>query len=721
MKHFNPYLLFFLFLITGATQAQVINNQINYAVRTGDLYADNDWNIFGSDRIAMLIDVYDYTNFNDWLGAECVPFTVNGSGTITNDHRLIAQVFSADYNTQLTFDLEAWGESTTPNSCNYDLADFLPKYLVADEDGFQDKFTIWNVGRAAQWSDDWSSQANNWLYGDDNYDAKMETIWRYASGDRENDPLQFGTLTSSQPGVIDENSNRRQPSDFDPGQVLFGYENRAYKPGPDVFYTFTLSSRGEVRISTNWAITNFDTHLTLKGPSGIIAENDDVTPGNLNSQITETLCAGTYTVVVEGLNINDVGDYRLTIDLLNPGQPFTFGESISPTSCPDTEDGSVTLTPMNGVSPYSVAWSDGESGPFLTRNNMASGNYEVTITDACGTSISKLIFIPDDDTIPPTASANDISVEVPEGGTYVVDAALIGANSTDNCGIVSYTASPATIGASNAITNVFITVTDAAGNSDSELAVVTTSIIESQAGELCSNAESVDYLFGGPENVPQTSSLLSNIGYNSDGDPEENCFQFDGIDAGRWFSFTGDGNAYRIAVPTCGGENPMENDDTQIIVYEGSCSGLTQVGCNDDETGTSFAAGLAINTTNGQVYSILIDGYGGGFSGGGQGNPEGEFCLEVTNLGVSSLRYTETLNVELFPNPASDQVTLQFGRLQLSNQAQIFIRDLNGRPVWQAAPQGTQMTIPTDHLPAGTYIVELRDAGQLGRRRLIIQ
>ncbi|MEM1281354.1 MAG: T9SS type A sorting domain-containing protein, partial [Cyanobacteria bacterium P01_H01_bin.152] len=152
-----------------------------------------------------------------------------------------------------------------------------------------------------------------------------------------------------------------------------------------------------------------------------------------------------------------------------------------------------------------------------------------------------------------------------------------------------------------------------------------------------------------------------------------------------------------------------------------SCNGLTQVGCNDDETGTSFAAGLTINTTNGQVYSILIDGYGGGFTGGGQGNPEGEFCLDVTNLGVSSLRYTETLNVELFPNPASDQVTLQFGRLQLSNQAQIFIRDLDGRPVWQATPQGTPMTIPTDHLPAGTYIVELRDAGQLGRRRLIIQ
>ncbi|MEM8582682.1 MAG: T9SS type A sorting domain-containing protein [Bacteroidota bacterium] len=240
-------------------------------------------------------------------------------------------------------------------------------------------------------------------------------------------------------------------------------------------------------------------------------------------------------------------------------------------------------------------------------------------------------------------------------------------------------------------------------------------------GDQCDGAESVDNLFGGPENVAQTSDRLSNIGYSNTGDPEENCFQFDGIDAGRWFSFTGDGNTYRIAVPTCGGENPMENDDTQIIVYEGSCNGLTQVGCNDDETGTSFAAGLTINTTNGQVYSILIDGYGGGFTGGGQGNPEGEFCLEVTNLGVSSLRYTETLNVELFPNPASDQVTLRFGSLQLSIQAQIFIRDLNGRPVWHGAPQGTQMTIPTDHLSAGTYIVELRDAGQLGRRRLIIQ
>ncbi|MEM8582681.1 MAG: T9SS type A sorting domain-containing protein [Bacteroidota bacterium] len=717
MKHFNPYLLFFLFLITGATQAQVINNQIHYAVRTGDLYADNDWNIFGSDRIAMLIDVYDYTNFNDWLGAECVPFTVNGDGIIESDHRLVASVSFADYNTQLTFDLDAWGESTTPNQCNFDAADFLRKYLVADEDGLQNTFTIWNAGNAASWSDDWSSQVNNWLYGDANYDAKMETIWRYVAGNTQQSPLDFGTLSNGQLGKQDRNSNRQQPSDFDPDQLLFGYSNTGYRPSPDVYYTFTLDSRAKVRISTNSTFTNFDTHLSLIGPSGVIVDNDDVAPGNLNSQITETLCAGTYTVVVEGLNQFDVGDFLLSVDIIENNPLFTVGESITPASCPDGQDGSVTLNPMNGGlgTSYSVSWSDGTSGPFLERTDMAPGIYEVTVTN-CGATVSKIITVPNDDTEIPSVSVDNISVEAPEGSTFVVDAELMGINSTDNCGIVSYTASPTTLQAISGTYIVNITVADAAGNSNSDVGLVDITTIPAQAGESCGSAESVDNLFGGPENQPQTSSILNNIGYSSEGDPEfgAECLG-DGIQASRWFSFTGDGNSYEIRVPFCSAANPIPFDDSQIALYAGSCGDLTPVACNDDLNPPNRIAAITFNTVAGQIYSFFVDGYTQA------DEAEGEFCLEVTRLGASSVADLSELGVSLFPNPASEQVTLSFASSRTYEQAQLTIYDLTGRPVWQGKPEGEQKTIATNQLPAGTYIVELRDTSNLGRRHLIIK
>ncbi|MEL6670062.1 MAG: FG-GAP-like repeat-containing protein, partial [Bacteroidota bacterium] len=60
------------------------------------------------------------------------------------------------------------------------------------------------------------------------------------------------------------------------------------------------------------------------------------------------------------------------------------------------------------------------------------------------------------------------------------------------------------------------------------------------SGEQCANAESVQNLFGGPENESQTSGLFDNTGYTVEGDTT-NCFPFDNLDATRWFSFTGDG------------------------------------------------------------------------------------------------------------------------------------------------------------------------------------
>ncbi len=52
------------------------------------------------------------------------------------------------------------------------------------------------------------------------------------------------------------------------------------------------------------------------------------------------------------------------------------------TSCPLTNDGSITISPIGGILPISASWSNGAVG--LTNANLSAGDYAVTLTDQIG-------------------------------------------------------------------------------------------------------------------------------------------------------------------------------------------------------------------------------------------------------------------------------------------------------------------------------------------------
>ncbi|MDX1408664.1 MAG: SprB repeat-containing protein, partial [Saprospiraceae bacterium] len=55
---------------------------------------------------------------------------------------------------------------------------------------------------------------------------------------------------------------------------------------------------------------------------------------------------------------------------------------IADATCPDTPDGSIALTPQDGVPNYSYTWLTGETTPQIT--GLVPGNYYVTVTDSQG-------------------------------------------------------------------------------------------------------------------------------------------------------------------------------------------------------------------------------------------------------------------------------------------------------------------------------------------------
>jgi hypothetical protein len=110
------------------------------------------------------------------------------------------------------------------------------------------------------------------------------------------------------------------------------------------------------------------------------------------------------------------------IDTVAPINPDAV---VTAALCYDSANGSAQLSPTGGTPPYHYAWSNGQSGQQQA-NDLAAGNYNVTITDGHNCLFSTQINITQPDEMqltttstPATGQQNNgqASVESVSGGT----------------------------------------------------------------------------------------------------------------------------------------------------------------------------------------------------------------------------------------------------------------------------------------------------------------
>ena len=96
--------------------------------------------------------------------------------------------------------------------------------------------------------------------------------------------------------------------------------------------------------------------------------------------------------------------------------------------------------------------------------------------------------------------------------------------------------------------------------------------------------------------------------------------------------------------------------------------------------------------------------------------PDTEPCLEPT----STLNMPEAPAVEIFPNPATERVTINFSTDAVVN-GNIGIYNIDGQLIRLFAPSRVaRFTLDVSDLPAGMYFIELFVAGKMMRHKLII-
>lgn len=109
------------------------------------------------------------------------------------------------------------------------------------------------------------------------------------------------------------------------------------------------------------------------------------------SQTTSTanfLCEGTWTVTISDAGVCDT---TIAFTIIDNDPIFANMTDLTDVLCFGDCTGEVTIDPIGGVAPYTVIWSDGQTGN--TASGLCSGDIIVTITDGLGCVIDTTITI----------------------------------------------------------------------------------------------------------------------------------------------------------------------------------------------------------------------------------------------------------------------------------------------------------------------------------------
>ncbi len=196
-----------------------------------------------------------------------------------------------------------------------------------------------------------------------------------------------------------------------------------------------------VTVTDNIGCTAVQTSINISEPTALTVTNTSTNVscnnGN-NGTIPVTVSGGTagYSYIwsngatTEDLNNISAGSYTLTVSdangcvrVLSPvniTQPTSLNLSNVSTTTANcgAADGTITLSTNGGVTPYIYSWSNGATNEDL--NNLAIGNYSLSVTDANGCILTQSFSVNGGSDISITLSSIDEGCGQPNSGSVDV-------------------------------------------------------------------------------------------------------------------------------------------------------------------------------------------------------------------------------------------------------------------------------------------------------------
>lgn len=364
-------------------------------------------------------------------------------------------------------------------------------------------------------------------------------------------------------------------------------------------------------------------------------------------------------------------------------------------------------------------------------SNVGDNNVTLTVTDVNGNSSTCTAIVTVEDVTAPEVVCQDITVQLDASGSVSITGMDVDGGSTDACGIASYDLDVNTFDCSNVGVNaVELTVTDNNGNTATCTAMVT--VEDNIAPDLVCEDFTLELGEDG------TATLLPGdvIATNDDACGIEtsavDITQFDCSDIGTPVTvqvFVSDVNgnlstcnAVVTVVDTVAPIISCPEDQTvdpgpgslfyEVPDYFALGEASVTDNCTNNVTITSQqpAAGEVLSDGVHTITLTAEDDYGN----------IGTCTFELTVESVLGVGTTESLgNVQLYPNPAKNQVTL--GNPSQENLKEAIIYDLTGRVIHtiNLNGMGTQKTIDVTDLASATYMVRISSENGTITKQLI--
>jgi large repetitive protein len=359
------------------------------------------------------------------------------------------------------------------------------------------------------------------------------------------------------------------------------------------------------------------------------------------------LSAKTYT-----LNVTDnSGCTGLAVITIT--QPAILGASATTTanvSCNGVHSGSASSTVSGGTAPYTYSWTGG-AGNSSTANGLSAGNYTLTVTDACGASLSATVII---------TQPNSLDVSANTTAGVSCNGAHTGStSSTVSGGTSPYTYSWSGGGGNNSTANGLgagtytLTVMDACGASLSTTTVIT----QPASLDVSANTTANVVCYGGSTGSATSAATGGTSPYNYSWSPSGgNNSTANNLSAGTYVLTVTD---------ACGASS------TSSVSVSQPATAINVTTSSTNATGTNSNGTATATVSGGNAPYTYLWTPGSETSGTITGLSAGSYCCDVTDAngcsqstcvtvtsstGISNI--TNATSIRIYPDPTNGYFTV---------------------------------------------------------------
>jgi gliding motility-associated-like protein len=169
----------------------------------------------------------------------------------------------------------------------------------------------------------------------------------------------------------------------------------------------TVSEPGSINITTNQtdvscnSFTDGTATASAVGGTGSLSYVWNTAPTQTTATATG-LAPGTYSVTATDAN----GCVKIEFVTITEPSAITLSTSNTPTNCAGVADGTASVTPTGGNTPFSYNWDSAPSQTTATATGLAAGSYNVTVTDNSGCTVSESVTVTEPSAVSVTAATS---------------------------------------------------------------------------------------------------------------------------------------------------------------------------------------------------------------------------------------------------------------------------------------------------------------------------